>query len=162
MNEAKTLIEINGAKFEVDLRQATRIDTLRVGDPVKVLIKQYDGYKVHAGTVIGFEPFDNLPTIVVAYLNESYGSEGVKFLYFNAQSKETEIVKSIDNDMLDINRANVLRQMDREIEKAKATAQDLEAKRKFFLDNFRAYWPHAEKVAVDTGPYVEPLSDIVE
>lgn len=141
-----TVIEINGAKFEVDLRQAKRIDTLRVGDPVKVLVKAYDGYKVHAGTVIGFEPFDNLPTVIVAYLEEGYGTAGIKFLYFNAQSKETEVVKSIDNDLLEINRANILRQMDGEIEKAKANIQDLQAKRKFFLDNFRAYWPHAEKV----------------
>lgn len=141
-----TTIEINGAKFEIDLRQAKRIDTLRVGDPVKVLVKVYDGYKVHAGTVIGFEPFNNLPTVIVAYLEESYSTTGVKFLYFNAQSKETEVVKSIDNDLLEINRANILRQMDSEIEKAKANVQDLQAKRKFFLDNFRAYWPHAEKV----------------
>ena len=146
MNERKTVIEINGAKFEVDLRQATRIDNLRVGDPVKVLIKVYDGYKVYPGTVIGFEPFDNLPTIIIAYLESGYSTAGIKFLYFNAQSKETEIVKSIDNDILDINRADILRTMDKEIQTTRANLQDLEAKRKYFLDNFRAYWPYADKV----------------
>lgn len=142
----KTLIEINGAKFEVDMRQAKRIDTLRVGDTVKVLVKVYDGYKVYPGTVIGFDPFKNLPTVIIAYLDIDYSAAAIKFVYFNTASKDVEIVKSVDDDSIDVNRDNVLRQMDREIEKAIAAVQDLERKRKYFLDNFRAYWPQTEPV----------------
>ena len=97
--------------MEVDLRQARRIDTLQVGDRVKVLVKQYYDYKVHAGTVIGFEPFKELPTIIIAYLETSYSSVGVKFLYFNAQTKETEVIKSIDDDQLDIDKSGVIGQL---------------------------------------------------
>src|SRR5690349_2704390 len=111
----KTIIEVNGVKLEVDLRTAKRIDTLHVGDRVKVLVKQYNDFAVHAGTVIGFEPFENLPTVIVAYLKSDYSGPEIKFLYFNAKSKETEIIKAIDDDHLEINRQDVLQKMDREI-----------------------------------------------
>src|SRR5690606_28503543 len=69
----KTIIEVNGVKLEVDLRTAKRVDELRVGDRVKVLTKDYRGeYEVHAGTIVGFEPFENLPTVIVAYLKRDY------------------------------------------------------------------------------------------
>jgi len=146
MEKQSTVIEINGAKFEVDMRHAKRVDTLRIGDTVKVLVKVYDGYKVHAGTVIGFEPFTALPTIVVAYLDIDYTTANIKFVHFNGQSKDVEIVKSVDDDLLEVNRDTVLRQMDREIEKARASVSDLEAKREFFLRNFKSYWPQSEPI----------------
>jgi translation elongation factor EF-1alpha len=137
----KTIIEVNGVKMEVDLRQAKRIDTLQVGDRVKVLIKGYSDYKVHAGTVIGFEPFKALPTVIVAYLDKDYSSVNVKFLYFNANTKESEIVKAIDDDQLDIDKATVLQQFERELQKKRDEISDIEAKRDFFIANFKAYWP---------------------
>lgn len=144
--EGKTVIEVNGIKLEVDLRTAKRIDELKVGDRVKVLVKNYSDYAVHAGTIIGFEPFQNLPTIIVAYLEKSYSEAKIKFLYFNSQTKETEIVKAIDDDCLDIDKASVLQMMDREIIKAQETVKDLQAKRQFFVDNFKSYWPELQKV----------------
>jgi hypothetical protein len=144
-----TTIEINGAKFEVDLRHAKRIDTLRVGDRVKVLVKQYTDYAVYPGTVIGFEAFKELPTVIIAYLKHDYSSADVKFLYFNAQTKETEIVKAIDDDFLELNKAETLRQMDRVIEQKLNEVDDLRAKRAYFLENFRAYFPTVPVVAGD-------------
>ena len=41
----KRIIEINGIKMEVDLRNAKRIDTFKVGDPVKVLDMTYQPQK---------------------------------------------------------------------------------------------------------------------
>ena len=145
MNE-KTIIEINGIKMEIDTRYAKRIDTMCVGDRVKVLIKEYSGYAVHSGTVIGFEPFNILPTIIVAYLEKGYSSVGVKFLYFNAQTKETEIVKAIDDDCLEVDKAGVLQMFERDIQKKQDELEDLHAKKKYFLENFRAYWPQMEAV----------------
>ena len=136
-----TTIEINGAKFEVDLRHAKRVDTLRVGDRVKVLVKQYSDYAVYPGTVIGFDAFKGLPTVIIAYLKRDYSSASIQFVYFNAQTKETEIVKAIDDDFLELNQGETLRSMDGAIEAKRAEVKDLEAKRKFFLENFRAYFP---------------------
>lgn len=149
MND-KHVIEINGVKMEVDLRHARRIDTMRVGDRVKVLTKLYGGeYKIHAGTIIGFEPFKELPTIVVAYLDVSYAEATVKFLYFNAASKDVEIVVAVDDDTLDVNKAGVLAHMDRAIQRKQDEVEDLKLKRAFFLANFRAYWP--EHAPIETG-----------
>lgn len=147
----KTIIEVNGVKMEVDLRTARRIEELRVGDRVKVLTKGYSDYKVHAGTIVGFEPFANLPTIIVAYLERDYDSVGVKFVYFNAQTKETEIVKAIDDDQLDIDKSGILQLFDRDIQKKRDEIADIEAKRAYFVDNFKAYWPDMSKVAAPTS-----------
>lgn len=144
--DSKTIIEVNGIKMEVDLRTARRVDELRVGDRVKVLVKGYNDYKVHAGTIIGFEPFQNLPTIIVAYVDRDYSSVGVKFVYFNSQTKETEIVKAIDDDQLDIDKCGVLQAFDRDIQKKKDEVADIEAKKAFFLANFKAYWPELAQV----------------
>lgn len=146
----KHVIEINGVKMEVDLRHTRRIDTMRVGDRVKVLTKLYGGeYKIHAGTIIGFEPFEKLPTIIVAYLDVDYSQATVKFIYFNAASKDVEIVVAVDDDALDVNKADVLSQMDRAIQKKEDEVADLKSRRAFFLANFRAYWP--EHAPVETG-----------
>jgi translation elongation factor EF-1alpha len=136
----KTVIEVNGVKLEVDLRTAKRIDTLAVGDRVKVLIKGYSDHKVHAGTVVGFEPFKNMPTIIVAYLEIGYDKAEVKFVYFNEQTKETEIIKAIDNDELDLDRAKVTNMFDAQIERKKKELEQIQTQREFFLAEFRNYW----------------------
>lgn len=144
----KHIIEVNGVKLEVDLRHARRIETLRIGDRVKVLTKSYGNeYKVTAGTVIGFDPFRTLPTIIVAHLDVTYNEAQVKFVYFNAQSKDVEVVASVDDDALDVNKADILAQMDRVIQKKLDEVAELRIRREFFLANFRAYWPeHAPVV----------------
>lgn len=144
--EDKTIIEVNGIKLEVDLRTARRVDTLRVGDRVKVLVKNYSDYAVHAGTVVGFEPFQNLPTVIVAYLQRDYSGAALKFLYFNSQTKETEIVKAIDDDQLDLDKRDVVQQMDAEIRKHEDAIEDVKRKRAYFLENFKAYWPELQKI----------------
>ncbi len=146
MDKQTTIIEVNGIKLEVDLRTAKRVDQLRVGDRVKVLNKVYDGYEVLPGTVVGFEPFEKLPTIIVAYLKVDYASATIKFLHFNANSKEVEIIKAIDDDQLEINRSEVLAQMDRAIQLKHDEIRDMERKREFFVSNFKAYWPELCKV----------------
>lgn len=144
----KTIIEVNGVKLEVDLRTARRVDELRVGDRVKVLVTEsYSGtHKVHAGTIVGFEPFPSLPTVIVAYLVTDWSGVGVKFVYFNKQSKDVEIIKSIDDDQLDIDRSGVLHQFEAEIQKRRDEIIDLERKRDYFVANFKAYWPDMQIV----------------
>lgn len=137
-----TIIEINGVKMEVDLRHAKIVhQNLRVGSKVKVLEKGgYSGPVVHAGVIVGFEPFVELPTIVVAYVKSGYSAESLSFAYINAKSAEKwELVPSID-DHLPIVKADVLAQFDREIEKKENEARDLKAKRDFFLRHFQLWF----------------------
>ena len=91
-----TIIEINGVKLEVDLRHAKRIDELTIGSPVKCLVKKYESYAVYPGIIIGFEPFLSLPTIVVAYLETDTYNADIKFVAFNTNTKDFEIVLDVD------------------------------------------------------------------
>lgn len=144
MDSQKTVIEVNGVKLEVDLRLAKRVDELRVGDRVKVLVSEgysEKSHKVYPGTVVGFEPFKALPTVIVAYLKTDWMTVGVQFVYFNAETKDTEIIKAIDDDQLDVNRADIVQQFDRDIQKKRDELADMQRKRDFFLANFKAYWP---------------------
>lgn len=131
-----TIIEVNGVKLEVDLRQARRVDLLTVGSRVKCLIKKYDSHETYPGIVVGFEPFEKLPTIVVAYLETNYSSAGLRFKTFNSETKDFEIVADLDNNSLEIDKANVLRMFDKEIQEKEISLEDIKRKKQFFLDKF--------------------------
>jgi len=149
MNE-RTVIEINGVKMEIDLRHARRVDQLRVGDRVKVLKKEYNEYKVYPGTIVGFEPFKGLPTIVVAYVTMNFTQADVGFIYFNTASKEVEIVKAVDDDAMDLSREEVTSAFDRQVRKLQAQIDEIEEKRRYFETNFRTYWERIEAPGVLT------------
>ena len=139
----KRIITINGVKMELDERSGTvtAVETLRVGDSVKVLTKDYSGYAVNAGTIIGFEPFQKLPTICVAYIDR-VGS-ALKFLYFNEESKDVEVIKATTDDFLAVDRETVERAMSREITKAETALSAAREKLAYFKQNFKAYWREA-------------------
>lgn len=141
----RTVIEINGVKMEIDLRHARRVEELRVGDRVKILKKVYNEHKVYPGTIIGFEPFKALPTIIVAYVISNYAETKIEFVYFNADSKDVELVKAVDDDAADLSRADVMAAFDRDVEKLKRQIAEIEEKRKYFDTNFRAYWERVEQ-----------------
>ena len=67
--------------MEIDLRQAKVINNFKVGDTIKVLIKQYSEYKSNVGMIVGFDEFQKLPTIVIAYLDIDYSAASIKFVY---------------------------------------------------------------------------------
>lgn len=140
MSENTTIIEINGVKLEVDLRHARRIDNLQVGSRVKCLVKGYDDYKVHAGVIVGFEPFEALPSLIVAYLDVDYQGVGIKFKSFNSKTKDFEIVADVDNNSLEVNKADMLSKLDNEIEKKRRELEEIEMRKRFFLEKFGAYF----------------------
>ena len=140
MTSNKTIIEVNGVKLEVDLRTAKRIDQFKIGDRVKVLVKEYDNYRCYHGMIVGFEPFVQLPTIVIAYLKTDYSSVSIVFVSFNSATKDIEIVMALDDDSLAIDREGVVKQLDRAIAAKMAEAEELERKRDYFLQNFSKYW----------------------
>lgn len=146
MSSDMKVIEINGIKLEVDMRTAKRIEELRVGDKVKVLVKDYgDTFSVHPGTVIGFEPFNALPTIIVAYAIIGYSTFELKFLHFNAKTKEGfEIIKALDDD-IEVSKADVISIFDRMIAGKSREISELQEKRDYFLRQFATYWTKVEK-----------------
>lgn len=135
-----TIIEVNGVKLEVDLRSAKRIDQLVIGTRVKCLVKGYGGdFATYPGVIVGFDPFPSKPTMNVAYLDSSYGG-GLKFKAFNADTKDFEVVADLDNNSLEIDRDDVLRRMDREIEAKRLEVEKLEQARTYFLAHFGRYF----------------------
>lgn len=135
------VIEINGVKMEIDLRTAKRIEHLQVGSRVKCLIKKYsEDYDVLPGVIVGFEPFENLPSIVVAYLETDYSSASIKFKSYNAKTKDFEIVADIDHNSLEVNKNDILGKMDREMEKKRIEMEEIEQKRDFFLQKFGVFF----------------------
>lgn len=145
MNTETTIVEINGVKMEVDLRHAKIVhENIRVGSKVKVLEKStYTGATVYAGVVVGFEPFTDLPTIIVAYMKEGYTDAGLHFAYINAKSAEKwDMVPSMD-DELPLVKGDVLARFDRDADKKRAELADIEAKRDFFLRHFNRYFEAA-------------------
>lgn len=143
--DGKTIIEVNGVKLEVDLRTAKRIDTVRVGDKVKILDSSgYGDPVVHPGIVVGFEPFNNLPTIVVAYIKgRGWGdSAQIHFLYFNSQSEKFELI--VSNDDVKLDRENALQSFNQKEKKIMDELAEVREMRDYFERNFRAYWSHYE------------------
>jgi hypothetical protein len=148
MESTTRIIEINGVKMEVDLRHATVVhENIRVGTKVKMLMKQETygskDVKVFPGVVVGFEPFQDLPTIIVCYLECDYSGATLKFAYLNkASSEKYEIVISQDEE-LPIQKADVLAKIEREIAKKRDEIGDLELKRDYFLRHFNRYFEPA-------------------
>lgn len=138
-NQEKTVVEIKGIKMEVDLRYARRIDEFRIGDRVKVLEKEYREPRLYPGVIIGFENFKELPTIVVAVLQNKYNEAKIVFKYFNAKAEDMDMVPA-ESHYIPFEKAEVLRLMDKEIETKKQEHDDLVARKEYFLKTFECYF----------------------
>lgn len=137
--ENKRIVEIDGVKIEVDLRTAKRIDTFSVGDNVKVLCKEYnDQYKVKPGIITDFANFKEKPTIVVAVFNEGSwsSSPNVEFIYiYEGMDDKYEIVYA-DDEELKLTKDGVVEKFEREIQKKRNEAQDLQNQLDYFIKHF--------------------------
>lgn len=135
------IVEIKGVKLDVDLREATAVETLRVGDPVRVLKKNYgDTFAAHSGCVIGFDQFKELPTIVVAYIEASYSDASVKFLHYNEQSKDCEVIRADSATVDAFDEKEAIAALDRRIEKCAQDLKGAESQRAYFIENIRRAW----------------------
>lgn len=140
MTDEKRIIEVGGVKLEVDLRYAKQIESYKVGDNVKVLLKEYsDTFKSYPGVIVGFDNFVQRPTIVIAYLNMGYDKAEVKFLYLTVDSKDAEICPMI-GDELAVNKISAVQMLDRDIERKEQELQELKRRKDYFLQNFGRYF----------------------
>lgn len=144
MEQNKRIVEIQGHKFEVDLRSARKIEEFKIGDNVKVLMKDYSDWKVYPGVIVGFENFNIKPTIMVCYLIIDYSSCKIKFLYFNEDSKETEITLSDVHD-IPFEKSHAIDFMDREINKKEIELEQYKKQKEYFLKHFNKYFEQIEE-----------------
>ena len=122
-------VEIGGVKMEVDTRTARRIDAYKIGDRVKVLVKEYSTYKPYPGVLV-----------------VSHSGAEVKFAYINGQDEvETEIAPYHDDILVD--KGEVIDRLDRERAKLEAQIEDIETKRAYFLRHFDQYFGDFDDLA---------------
>lgn len=141
----KHIVEINGVKLEIDLRDAKVIDNFKVGDKIKVLIKEYsDNWKSHPGVIVGFDQFEKLPTIIIMYCNVTYGSAVIEFAYLNSKSKDLEICHQHESENF-LDKEKALEYLDRELAKAELAVDELKRKKAYFLKHYNL---HFEKIVV--------------
>ena len=132
----KRIIEVGGVKLEVDMRYARTVESYRVGDNVKVLIKTYgDTFESHAGVIVGFDSFAARPTIVIAYVKTDYASADIKFLYLNKDTKDVEICPMIGDELI-IDKQRVVDLLDKGIASKQKELDELNIKKAYFLTNF--------------------------
>lgn len=113
---------------------AVRAEILKVGDPVRVLVKpSYGTPEVHTGVIVGFEPFKGRPTIIVAYIEVSYNKAEMKMLYYTGDEKQdVEILAAPDGVSIEIERVRVLDWFDVEEKRKLAEIDEIRAKRSYF------------------------------
>lgn len=140
METNKRIIEVNGVKLEVDLSQCRVVENYTVGQPVKVLVKTYgDKFTSYPGMIVGFDNFTSRPTIIICYLEHSYNAADIKFVYFNAESKDIEICPMNSKD-LGVEREEIMAAMDAQIASKKNEMDGLIARKQYFLAEFGKYF----------------------
>lgn len=129
---SKETVAINGVKFEVDMDNAKRIDTFKVGDNVRLLDKSYSSSSIYIGVILGFYNFKDLPTIQVAYFYSDYSDTGIKFVNINSENKDFELLPANPYEA-DFDHDSVVESLTNEIEKAEEKVRSLKAKKSWFL-----------------------------
>jgi hypothetical protein len=143
MEDNFKIVEIGGVKMQVDLRHAKVIEEYKVGDHLKVLIKDYsDSYKSYIGTIIGFDDFQKTPTIVIAYLKTEYSSGNIEFLYYNDKTRDAEITSLNDWD-LPVTKSQILDWFAKEQAKKEQELRELRQKETMFETLFGKYFEKA-------------------
>jgi len=148
MPEQETrVVEINGVKVEVDLREAKTVERYRVGDLVKVLIKKYaDQYISHAGVIIGFDDFKNRPTIVVAYLDVEFNESTITIGYIY-EGADHEITHASPSDV-PFSKEKVLEMLDKQIAGAQKKVDEVQWHKDQFIQWFgKMFEPAAANVS---------------
>lgn len=136
----KKIVEINGIKVEVDLRTAKIIENYKVGDAVKILVKKYsDSFESKAGVIVGFDEFQNRPTIVVAYIDSTYSGVELKFAYINKDSKDYELAP-LQEFETKVSYNEIQKQWDKKIFDKEQELSKLNSERQWFNDNYMKYF----------------------
>ena len=138
--ENKRVVEINGVKLEVDMTTARVIDEYRVGMNVKVLCKEYNGYKAKPGIITEFVNFKNKPTIVIAVFSEDYSGVSIDFVYYNESTAEDYEIAPCCEHELKLNKERAIDKFNVKIDEYKSKIDELEAKRDYFEKYFNKHF----------------------
>jgi hypothetical protein len=138
-NSDKRIVEINGIKIEVDLRTAKRVDQYKIGDKVKVLVKEYSNYVSYPGIIAAFDEFHNLPTITVVYVKTDYNKAEIRYAYINSKTEDAEIAPC-DDSWLPLKQSDMNASFENEILKKQQEIEDIKRKQWYFNQYFGRYF----------------------
>lgn len=134
------MITINGQEFELSPKKPD-VKTLRVGDRVKLLIKEYSAWKTYPGMIMSIDDFKNHPTINIVYISSEYRTCEIRTVGYNEESKDIEVVFLQDDDRsLDIDQGVIMDSFNRSIEAKKAELADIFYKQAYFQKNFGKFF----------------------
>ena len=137
--EGKKIVDINGVKMEIDMRNVKVISNFKCGDKIKVLLKDYSQYKSYPGVIIGFDDFKELPSILIAYLKDEYGSAEVEFLTYNKKSENIEICQQNGMERT-FSKQDAFSKIERKIDEKQKELDILIQKKKYFESNFNQHF----------------------
>lgn len=139
METTKRIIEVNGVKMEIDLRDATVVSNYKVWDTIKLLKKTYSSWESHLWVIIGFDNFEKLPTICIAYLEKQSYDAKISFAYYNSWSQDMEITVCNDWD-IPYKKQDIIDLFNKEEQKKKEELREIEKKREVFEKLFSKYF----------------------
>ena len=126
-------VTIGEMKVAISADKAQTTHTYRVGDRIKVLVKDYSEYNVFYGVVCDFDNFKNLPSITVVYIENKYGKGEMKFAAINTQTGDKfEIAQCSPEQRIDIEKGDIIQRMQQEIDKKQAEIDDIYRKMNYF------------------------------
>lgn len=138
------IVEIGGGHVEVEDVQS--LPTYKIGDRVKVLVKEYgDRYREDVGMIVAFTNFSKLPSITVAHLKRQFGSAELQFTTLNQATTDVEIAPATAVDLL-LEKSDILDYFDREILKKQTELKEIETKKSQVLKQFDKWFEQPLKV----------------
>ena len=137
--ENKRVVEINGIKLEVDLREAKVIAHFKVGDPVRVYHPKNDYNRtaeIRVGVIVGFCEFEKTPAIEILEMTEDYGRIDFKTVLIGDGINNYVQIAPYDRYEGLISRADVVTKFDRLIQQKELELADLKLKKEYFIKDF--------------------------
>ena len=133
-------IEVAGHVYEVDMSTARKVEAYRVGDAIKILIKEKYGssYNAFPGAIVGIDAFKKLPTIIVAYIKSGMGTPdgSVHFAYLNDKNEDDiEICPMVEDDLMP-SKDVVLEYFNKALGDLEDKRREIEMKRDYFVNHF--------------------------
>jgi len=133
------VVEIQGTKLHIGASGFKKVEHYKVGDSVKVLIKEYSEYRALPGVILGFDNFPSLPTMSIAYLKAEYTTSELKIIHFNQETKDVQIAPMNDYDLA-FDKETVVEQLESEIVKKTEELRSATHKKELFLRSFGKFF----------------------
>lgn len=135
-------IQTGNVTIGVEAVNVKRTTCFKIGDPVKILVQEYNSSTSYPGVLVGVDAFETLPTLIVAYMDTRYAvnADSLKFAYVNSRTADKyEIIATNPYDLA-VSRDYIVQQIEAAILKKEQEIQDLRHKMEFFMANFGMYF----------------------